>query len=349
MKIGLISITFLLVLVGCKKPPSEPVSSAYENGVLVLNEGLFEQNNASLSFYSYAEGKSYQLAFQAVNSRGLGDTANDFETYSLNGKAYVIIAVDVSSQVEIIERYTLKSVAQIPLFDGENAREPRRVSVYGTFAYVCNYDGTVAVIDLVTYEVVKLIEVGANPDGMVIIDDRLYVANSGGLNYPVYDETMSVIDLATNTVVSTFTTRINCAEMEVDLENDIYLISSGNYGDINRALLRVNTTSNSVEEIIERPMSSITQHGKWLYFYDSDQKGIYRLNTATETFDPTKYIDCSEINTFYGLHIDPVLNRFYITDANSYVNSSTIYVYNKDGVFVQEIKAGLNANTLIFN
>jgi DNA-binding beta-propeller fold protein YncE len=179
----LIAIFGLLLLVGCNKnkplPPAVP--DRYENGILVLNEGLFEQNNASITFYNGTE--VYQQVFKSENNRGLGDTANDFEAYELNGERYVIVAVDISSQLEIFSQTTLKSVAQIPLFDAEgNAREPRLVKVVGDKAYSCNFDGTIAVINLHSFQVVDLISVGANPDGMAISNDKLFISNSGGLH-----------------------------------------------------------------------------------------------------------------------------------------------------------------------
>lgn len=350
----LLGVFTLLILVGaCKKdPPLPPDTPAkYDKGILTLNEGLFEQNNASLSFYDGTT--EYQLVFNSENQRGLGDTANDFEAYDYAGLELIIIAVDVSSQVEIINRRTLESIAQIPLFkevDGETIeRSPRRVAVKGFNAYVCNFDGTVAVIDLINYSVDQIIEVGANPDGMLFLDDKLYVSNSGGLLSPVYDSTISVIDLATNTVVETIETRINCSQLVADNEGDIYLLSRGNYMDIEPAMLRINTTTNMVEEITEKSMSSMTIIDDWMYFYDSDAEGIYRYHTLTESFEEVEVINCAEHTTFYGFHYDEYNNRFYTADANGYVNSSTIRAFDIDGTFLFEFQAGLNATDIIVN
>ncbi len=341
-------IAVLLVLMGCKKKPELPaVPEKYETGIIVLNEGLFEQNNASLSFYDGTT--AYQQVFKSENGRGLGDTANDFKTYSFGGKEYIIIAVDVSSQVEIIERKTMKSVAQIPFFDGINAREPRQIEVYGTRAYVCNFDGTVGVIDLITKSVVDLIEVGANPDGLAIVNDRLYVSNSGGLHYPVYDSTMSVINLSSLMVEETFETRINCSQMIVDDQDEIYLVSRGNYGDIPPALLRIDPITNTVIETIEMPISSLAYDNNWMYYFNGEEDAIYRYNTLTETNDASPFMDVSSYDTFAGFILDKANERFFCLDANGYVNSSTVTAYNMSGEILFEFQAGLIANDLIFN
>ena len=341
-------IAVLFVLMACKKKPEPPsVPAQYESGVVVLNEGLFEQNNASLTFYDGTT--SFQQVFMSENGRGLGDTANDFDTYSFGGKEYIIIAVDISSQVEIIDRKTLKTVAQIPFFDGVNAREPRHIVVNGTRAFVCNFDGTIGIIDLITNTLIDLIEVGANPDGLAIVNDKLYVSNSGGLHYPIYDSTLSVIDLSTLLVEETFETRINCTQMIVDDQAEIYLLSNGNYDDIPPALLRIDPLTNTVVETTEMQITSLAYYNNWMYFYNENEEAVFRYNTVSEAVEPTPFMDVSSFETFGGIVIDKINECLFCIDANGYVNSSTVMAYNFSGNFLFEFKAGLVATDLIFN
>ncbi|NOQ71552.1 MAG: hypothetical protein GQ574_06100 [Crocinitomix sp.] len=341
-------ITVLFVLIACKKKPEPPtVPAQYESGIVVLNEGLFEQNNASLTFY---DGTTvYQQVFMSENGRGLGDTANDFDTYSFGGTEYIIIAVDISSQVEIIDRKTLKTVVQIPFFDGINAREPRHINVNGTRAFVCNFDGTIGVIDLISNSVIDLIDVGANPDGLAIVNDKLYVSNSGGLHYPIYDSTLSVINLSTLLVEETIETRINCTQMIVDDQDEIYLLSNGNYDDVSPALLRIDPLTNTVLETTEMEITSLAYYNNWMYFYNESEEAVYRYNTVTEAVEPTAFMDVSSYETFGGIIIDKTNERLFCIDANGYVNSSIIMAYNLSGNFLFEFKAGLVATDLIFN
>jgi len=341
-----------VILVSCKKddPPVPPVvPGEYENGILVLNEGLYQQNNASLSFYSLENNQVYTQSFFLENARGLGDTANDFEKYTIDGVEYIIIAVDVSSQLEIVEANTLISVAQIPVFDGANAREPRRIKIYGTKAFVCNFDGTVTVVDLVSKSIISTIVVGANPDGLVSIGNKLYVSNSGGLNFPVYDSTITIINMDNYQIENTIQSRVNSSKMFVDSQNEIYLMSSGNYSTINPALVRINTTTNQVIQTFDIPIEAMTQVGIWIYYYDSDQKSILRLNTTSEILEGAVIINCAGYETFYGLEYNADLNLIYCFDANGYVNSSTVKCYNTSGIFQYEFTAELNARKIIYN
>jgi Domain of unknown function (DUF5074) len=344
----LLVILSVLIVVGCKKdPPIETPNGKYEAGMIVLNEGLFQQNNASISFYSFAESKVYQQVFFAENNRGLGDTANDMDVWINGDSTYLIVAVDVSSQIEIINASTMQSVAQIPIFNGAIAREPREVIVFGDKAYSCNYDGTVTVIDLLNKAISNTIAVGSNPDGMDIAGNNLYVSNSGGLNFPVYDSTVSVIDLNSETELMKIPTRINCTAVLSDNQGDIYVISNGNYSNIQPAMLRIDTQSNTVTDSTLISITSWTFYNDWIYYYEENLQGIYRYDTQNESFENVQLIDCSSYQTMYGIYVND--SGIFTTDANGFVNSSTIRTYTLGGAFQYKYTAGLNANKLVFN
>lgn len=335
-----------LVLAACKKEDPEFVLGKYDDGILVLNEGLFQQNNASVTFYNAERDLTVQQVFYNENERGLGDLANDWATYSLLGNDYVIIAVDLSSQIEVVNARNFKSVAQIPVFDGSVAREPRRIEVVEDKAYSINYDGTVSVIDLYEYTITNTIQVGANPDGSAIVGNYLYTANSGGLNWPDYDSTISVVNLVTETEDLQFESRVNCTSMIADAEGDIYVISNGNYGSIAPAMLEINTETNSVENEYAVSVSSWTLYGDNIYYHDSDLNGIYRFNTVNETFENVMIIDCSSYSNMYSIHIGD--NMIITTDAEGWTNSSTVRIYNMSGTLQHTFTAGFVAKDVIF-
>lgn len=340
----LIAGALLLAFVACKKDDPVILPGKYDNGILVLNEGLYQQNNASVSFYSFNDNQVTQQVFYSENDRGLGDVANDWEYYEIGDSSYIIMAIDLSSQLEIVNAKSMKSIAQIPVFDGTIAREPRRIMVDGTKAYSCNYDGTVTVVDLVSNSITNTIAVGANPDGMAIVGNMLYTANSGGLNWPVYDSTITVVNTSTEAVVTTFESRVNCTMMLSDTEGDIYVVSNGDYGSVLPAMLRVDTQTNQVTEEFDVAITSWFLEDDWIYYYDSNLQGVYRFNTLSETFENVQLIDCSSYQNMYGIYLAGAL--VITVDANGFVNSSTVRCYNSSGVFQYEFTAGFNATDL---
>jgi hypothetical protein len=342
---------FLLIIsiTSCKKDPEPTLeNSLYENGILCMNEGLFQQNNATLSYYDLDSNKTNLNQFSTINGRGLGDTANDMIEYTYQGKSFIAIAVDVSSQIEIIEASTLKSIKQISVFNGTSAREPRAVKYHENYLYSINFDGTVTKINLSTLSITSSINCGLNPERAEIVDNKMYVINSGGLNSPTYDNTISVIDLSNFTLNSTFDTDINCSSVIKDSQDELYLISRGNYSSIEPKMLRINTTNNSVIQSFNINITSLTYHNDIIYYFDNSDQTIHTFNTISETFDTSIFIDCSTFQNMYGIYINDLNQSIYLVDANGYTNSSIIRCYSMAGVFKYEFTGGLNTGQLLF-
>lgn len=342
-------LIILIAVLSCKKDPSvvEPESGQYEGGLILLNEGLYQQNNASISFYSFSEAQVYQQVFYHENNRGLGDTANDLVFWDNGDSLFAIVAVDVSSQIEIIHAASMKSVTQIGLFDGANAREPRSLQVYGDKLFSCNFDGTVSVIDLNTKVEIANFQVGSNPDGCTAYGSKLYVSNSGGLNFPDYDSTISVVNMVTFTEMYKIPSRINCGPMIVDGEGEMYVLSRGNHSNIQPSLLRFNCQSDTLIDSISVNMSSWDYFGDQIYYYDTQLNGIYTYNTLTESSSSNALIDCSSYQTMFSISVTNA--GIFTSDANGYVNSSNIRCYDLQGNFQYQFTAGLNTKKIEVN
>lgn len=351
MKKYILIILIPLFIWSCKKDkptPESTTNSAYSNGVLCMNEGLFQQNNATLTYYDLDSNKVNNNIFQSINGRGLGDTANDMIEYTYNGKNYIAIAIDISSQIEIIEAETFKSVQQIPMFNGTNSKEPRSLQFYNDKLYSINFDGTVSVIDLSTYTMTSQITCGLNPERAEIVNGKMYVVNSGGLNYPTYDSTITVIDLATNSIETTIETAINCAQITKDEQGDLYVVSRGNYSNITPQLIKINSSTNTVDQTYAISLTETTYYNNMLYYFDENDNGIHQFNTVSESIEPGVFIDCSSFQNLYGIKIDIEEQLIYLVDANGYTNSSIIKCYDMNGTYKYEFNGGLNTGELIF-
>jgi YVTN family beta-propeller protein len=347
--------TYLLLVItafifACKKDPKpEPITSDFSQGVFCMNEGLFQQNNATLSFYSIDSNKITSNVFSNINGRGLGDTANDIISYFYQGKKYIAIAVDVSSQIEILDGITLNSVKQIPIFNETSARQPRSLQYYEGYLYSINFDGTVSVINLSTNTITYNINCGQNPEQSVIINNQLFVVNSGGLNSPTYDNTVTIINLTSNSSSTTFQTDINCSSIKKDDQNELYIISRGDYNSISPKLLRINSSNNITEQVFNIDIGRMCYYNNTLYYFDNNDQGIHKLNTVTELIDPNIFIDCSDYTNLYNIQVDENNNLIYLTDANGYVNSSIVTCYDLNGNYKYEFTSGLNTGKLLFN
>ena len=93
--IGAIGLAIISTLNSCKKlddPTTLSTTSTgadYQNGVLIVNEGSFLNNNGSISFLNYSSYNMFNNVFQNENSRPLGDVVQSITRNS--GSTYICV------------------------------------------------------------------------------------------------------------------------------------------------------------------------------------------------------------------------------------------------------------------
>ncbi len=337
-------VLLTLLCAGCKDPmPPELPVVALEDGFFVLNEGLWQMNNSTLSFVPF-NGEVRDDVFLAANRRGLGDTGTDLAQYG--GKIYVV--VNVSETVEIMDRNAV-SLTQIRL----PGKQPRKIAFEQQYAYVSCYDGSVLQIDTATMKVTATRQAGRNPDAVCVCNHKLYVANSGGLDYPNYDNTVSVFDLEDFSLLKTITVVCNPMRMKCDDFGDVYLLSSGNYGDVAPAFQRIDSRTDEVVQTFDFGVTNFDIAGNFCYFYNYDyatmQSEVKVLNVQTEEIVNQQFItDGTTIETPYGIAVSPDGSWVVLTDAGNYTTNGDVYIYDKTGRCQLKREVGINPSVVMF-
>jgi len=341
---------FVLALLSCKKekPPLEEDGNKLKNGFLVLNEGLFQLNNSNMSWVDLTTGSVNHQIFEERTGRQLGDTGNDMLIYG--GKLYVITSV--SSTLEILDAKTLKSIKQLSVVENNTAQQPQNITALNGEIYFSTFGGKVWCVDTVTLEVKSKIQVGSNPDRITNDGQYIYVSNSGGLNAPAYDSTVSVINPLTKTEIKKITLAANPGEIVVAPDQNIYVITRGNYSDLPSALHRINRQT--LEKDTTYPIEAThlinysNTHLVIGYYKTSGTVELAKFNIQQQVRESVNFIDLSGVVTFYGIQYSSAKNQFYVRDANSYTNSGTLRVHNSSGTFLTSYTVGLNPNKVIY-
>ena len=135
--------------------------------------------------------------------------------------------------VEVIDLQTRFTVGKIPI---DSDTTPKQIALAEfSKAYVTGlYSDKVDVLDLNRHQVIKRIPVGQMPDGITALNGKAYVANSayvkeeGAWNVS-YDDNSSVtvIDIATDTVLKTIPMPINTSGIANDGESRVIAVSAG--------------------------------------------------------------------------------------------------------------------------
>lgn len=320
--------------------------------LLILSEGLYSQNDSRLALFDL-ESQLFNIDFfNFVNKRSLGDTANEMILHG--SKIYIL--VNVSSQIEVIDVATGVSLKRIPLFnENEKAKQPRYATAFKDKVYVTCFDGDVVRIDTVSLQIDGNVKCGRNPEGICITSEKIYVANSGGLGFPAYDNTVSVIDIPTFKEIKKITVANNPYKVESDSEGDVYVSSRGNYGEDAYRFQRIDTYIDEViEDFKELHVLNFSIHNDKAYIYNYDfstqQQWIKIFDCLKEKVVVENFVsDNTHIETPYQIQENPYTGNIYIVDAQNYIYWGDILCFDKNGKLKFRIdEVGLNPNRILF-
>lgn len=331
-------------------------ASAEPSGIYLVNQGNQGSNKARLDFLNFHNGFYIRDVFTEYNPevvKGLGDTGNDVQVYK--GKVFVV--VNGSHKVEIIDAYSMKRLAQV---DVPNCRF---IAFDGNCAYVTSYvakdeeslkaqKGALYCIDLDTYKVTGQVTVGYQPEQLVIMDGKAYVANSGGY-VAGYDDTVSVVDLKSMKVEYDIKVAINLGLMLVDAEGTIWVSSQGNFSDVSSTLNYLVKKGDKYElgGSVNVPVSSMALAGDKIYVIGSTYTPpawalttTYNIvNAKTRKLESGSFITDgteSDIATAFTVTVNPGNGDIYVTDAKDYVSSGTLHCYTGSGKHKWSVRTG---------
>lgn len=331
-------------------------ASAKPSGIYLVNQGNQGSNKARLDFLNFHNGFYIRDVFTEYNPevvKGLGDTGNDVQVY----KGKVFVAVNGSHKVEIMDAYSMKRLAQV---DVPNCRF---IAFDGNHAYVTSYvakdkeslktqKGALYCIDLDTYKVTGQVTVGYQPEQLVIMDGKAYVANSGGY-VAGYDDTVSVVDLKSMKVEYDIKVAINLGLMLVDAEGTIWVSSQGNFSDVSSTLNYLVKKGDKYElgGSVNVPVSSMALAGDKIYVIGSTYTPpawalttTYNIvNAKTRKLESGSFITDgteSDIATAFTVTVNPGNGDIYVTDAKDYVSSGTLHCYTGSGKHKWSVRTG---------
>lgn len=339
--------------------PVSPESTTKIRGFYLVNEGNMGSNKCTLDYFDYFTGLYARNFYAERNStviKELGDVGNDIGIYG--SKLYVV--VNCSHKVEVLDAYTGVRISQI---DIPNCRYVR---FHRGKAYVSSYVGSVLIdseapkgavyeVDTTKLVVTKKVTVGYQPEEMEIVDDYMYVANSGGYRPPQYDNTVSVIQMVDFKQVRQIPVAINLNRIKKDKYNQLWVNSRGDYMDCPSRLyvLSKNRSNNRMEvtDTLDVACSNMAIHGDSLYYYATEWSNYSQSNAISygiidvrthEVISENFITDGTDadITIPYGIAIHPETGDVFVTDAKNYVSSGTLYCFSRDGKCKWSVRTG---------
>ena len=374
MRLYLLYILYILALVtllsGCRTDDIiiyaedeeidvKPVASE-TIGMYVLNEGNMGSNKCTLDYLDLSDTIiHYQRNIYAernpVEVKELGDVGNDIQIYG----SRLWLVINCSNKVEVCRASDAVKIGKI------NIPNCRYVTFDGSYAYVSSYVGPVAVgsnaprgmvykVDTLTLQKVDSVVVGYQPEEMAVYRGKLYVANSGGYNVPDYDNTVSVVDLASMRVERQIEVAVNLHRLRLDRHGQLWVTSRGDYNNQLSNLYCLSPDANGQMVLngrMDAQVSDLCIVGDSLYFYGVGYNEVTKENTRSygiidvrrHQLVSTSLSDSQELQKMrmpYGIIVHPANRDFYLMDAKNYVSRGELLHFHADGTFDYKVRTG---------
>lgn len=326
------------------------------HGFYLLNEGNMGSNKATLDYYDYTSALYKRNIYGDANPdvpMEIGDVGNDLAIYG--SRLWAVI--NCSNKVEVMDAATARRIGQVEI------PNCRFIVFHNGYAYVTSYAGPVEIgsehaqlgfvakIDTTTLKETARVIVGYQPDGMAIVNDKLYVANSGGYMVPNYENTLSVIDLNTFQETGRIVITENLDRVLADKYGQLWITARGDYYDRDATLTCYDTRKNRITATLPMAVSDYSLCGDSLY-YVSTHWSYTTMKNETEygIVDVSKrervstgfITDGTEKNIRipYGVAVNPITKEIYVTDARNYVNPGWLHCYSPQGIKQWSVRTG---------
>ncbi len=346
-----IAVLVPLAVAGCIPDPvvPEPLSPdlAIASGALVINEGIWRQDNATLTAYDPAGGTAVQDYFPLKNpGRRLGDIANSIAVHG--NLAY--IAVSTSLNIEVLHPVSGVSAGRIHLRAGN---EPRQIAFADSrHGYVTTLLDSIFEFDPVSLALLRGFPAGPAPEGVAVAHGRLFVANSG-FGYYRQEEpkagTLGVYDLASG--------------------KEEHLLPAGpnprtlRYLPLNDRLYVLYGLALSGGGLLEFDPVSLQPLRRWAIMdpramtlderagiaYVVGPEGVTRINLLADAPAPETLVPAGQWpgTIFHSAGVAPD-GALYIGAVRSYTTPGEVLIFNRDGSLRARFPAGLNPKDYAF-
>jgi YVTN family beta-propeller protein len=280
----------------------------------------------------------------------MGDVLQSIALY--NNRAFMVM--NNSRKVVVTNANTFKAEGEIG-----GLEMPRYfVALDDNKGYVTEWvtysgKGRVAVVDLKTLAVTNTIEVGINPERMLLLGGKLYVANRD-------DNFISVINTATDAVEASIPVTHGPNGLALDNSNNLWVASAGlkvyddNYKFIEEeskpgALVKINTSSNTVVSTLNFTSKAAapgnlttSRNGAALYYTYNGNTYQQDINNSTLSTAPLIR------RSFNALGVDPASNYLYAARFTDYTSNGWVIRYNPTGAAVDSFRVDIAPNGFVF-
>jgi hypothetical protein len=321
-------------------PEPDPEPTPDDKIAYILNEGNYQQNEASITHFNITKIATNSDYFDAVNGFKLGDV---LQSMGENEENYFIV-VNNSAKIEVVDKKTFESVMTIT-----DMGSPRYfLNINDTLAYVTDlFANEIYQINPVNGNKYNGIEVNSGSEQLERIDDEVYVALFGS-------RSIGVIDIASQSMIDWVSLDLFPSQMVKDKFNKLWVLGIDYNGT--SKLYRIDAINREIENEwlfqFNNPVIqlAIDPAGENIY-YGASKNGDITINIVDVLSENMVFPDVilqTNILNLYGLDVNKE-GDIYTCDALYFAQQGVVYVYNKDYELTDSISAGIGPNGVVFS
>ena len=309
----------------------------------VLNEGLYERNNAGITYFDWMTDNVYNSdLYMAQNKRQMGDTGQDIIEEDNN--IYVVL-----SGSKLLLKLNSVGVEMARASVSSDLGDPRYVVEDGGYLYVTCYGGFIAKYKASDLSFVSSVKVGSNPEFIIEENGKLYCTNSGWGK----DNRVAVVDIkAFNT--ASFQTVMTNPDHIIEVNDRIFVQGYGDAYDYPWGELKNGKYTQLGNA------SNWCKHGDMLYLVNSvtdwstytTSNTFYSYNAKTSTLNNSSFLKNAPAElasaSVYGMSTNPKTGDIYIMTSD-YSNNGIVYHFKNDGTYVTKFTTtGISPRKIVF-
>ncbi len=327
-----------ILFTACKpeKPEEPETEQLFTVGktAFIINEGTFNQGNTEISYFDFEKMSISNNFFSSRNNSALlGDLTQSMTI--VGDKAYLV--VNNSQKVLILSMKDFKKTGSISPMPS-----PRYFQqITNSKAYVTDlFSNNITIINTSLNTITGAIPLSTWSEQMLVSGSKVFVSA------PLKDKVF-VIDATTDAIMDSISVGMGANSMCFDKNNNIWVFCSGSSG-ANASLVCFNPADNNILKTIDAGTTTYssgricTNNAKdSIYFIKDD---VYRLSINDASVSATPFISVGS-SSLYGLKVKD--NYVLITNAKDFVQKGDLSIYNKSGVLIKTLEAGVSPGEIV--
>lgn len=329
-----------------------PNESAYK-GVFVLNEGNFNADNASLSYYNIDSLSIHNNIFFNENALRLGDVAHSITVH--NELAFIV--ANNSGKIQIMNNEDFSFTGKIT-----GLTSPRYMKIIDeNKAYVTDlYAKKIWIVDPLSHSISGSINTdNGTGDFFQHSTEQIVLWQDFALvNCWSFDNQILWINTSTDTIQDSVRVIKQPNSMVIDRNDRLWVLSDGGYdgspyGQVQGGLQCIDLATRNIVfeyrfEIDESPGNlKINSTRDTLFFINNHVYKMSITENVPQEFITSNYSQ-NTIGGFNGIGIHPMSNELYIADAKDFNQPGSVFRYSAGGRFIDEFRVGIIPSEIVF-